>query len=80
MVMSKQENNSTEAFTDILFNRDGIPDLFMQNCPHCYSENIELKDTTKPKIMGRELSIPAKTVKRVFLRLMGHLLQAWILH
>ena len=53
MVMSKQENNSTEAFTDILFNRDGIPDLFMQNCPHCYSENVEFKRHYKTKNNGQ---------------------------
>jgi hypothetical protein len=36
MVTKKEEINSTEAFTSILFNEEGKPDIFMQNCPHCH--------------------------------------------
>ena len=41
MVMSQQGVNSAGTLTDILFNGEGKPDIFMQNCPHCHSEDIE---------------------------------------
>ena len=42
MVTKKEEINSTEAFTSILFNEEGKPDIFMQNCPHCHSADIKI--------------------------------------
>ena len=56
MVTKKEEINSTEAFTSILFNEEGKPDIFMQNCPHCHSADIKIGVTT-PKVLLQAGSI-----------------------
>jgi len=52
MVISQQGINSTEAFTDNLFNGGGTPDIFRRNCPHCHSEDVKFDSHYETKNNG----------------------------
>jgi len=52
MVTKKEEINSTETFTSILFNEEGKPDIFMQNCPHCHSADVKIGNKYETKQNG----------------------------
>lgn len=52
MVTKKEEIHCTEAFTGILLNGEGKPDLFMQNCPDCHSADVKVNSTYKTKQNG----------------------------
>jgi len=76
MVTKKEEINSTEAFTSILFNEEGKPDIFMQNCPHCHSADIKIATNMKLRRMESARSMLAKIVAHLSLRLMAAQSQA----
>jgi len=52
MVTKEEEINFTDVFTSILFNGEGQPDIFMQNCPHCHSADVKIDSKYKTKHNG----------------------------
>lgn len=52
MVLKKKELNPTEAFAGTLFNAKGQPDIFMNNCPYCHSENTKISRKYETKNNG----------------------------
>ena len=66
MVISQQGINPTQTFTDILFNGEGDPDIFMQNCPHCHSENTEFTRKYQTKNNGERNLYTCKDCEACF--------------
>ena len=52
MVDKKEGINPTETFTSNLINGERIPDIFMQSCPHCYSEDVTFSRKYETKNNG----------------------------
>ena len=66
MVNKKEGINPTETFTSNLINGERIPDIFMQNCPHCYSEDVTFSRKYETKNNGERISLCLSRMRSMF--------------
>ena len=51
-MIKKEGTTPPDIYRSTLFNGERIPDIFMQNCPHCYSEDVKVSSKYETKNNG----------------------------